>query len=207
MIDTALRFLTTELTEYIVNSSLGGMATVQLKNIAVFDQEPLDVQDHINITLVNIEEESALKNKDARFRNPLTGNIDHAHPPVYLNLYILFSCVPASTGDDAYETALGRLSAVIRFFQHRRSFTLQNSPNAALTNQDLIDFKLIMDLYTLTFEQINHLWGSLGGKQVPFAMYKARLVEVRERKVERVGGVITEIHSSEEIIDPISNGI
>ncbi len=42
------------------------------------------------------------------------------------------------------------------------------------------ELKLNIELYTLTFEQINHLWGSLGGKQVPFAMYKVRLVRIQE---------------------------
>jgi len=44
--------------------------------------------------------------------------------------------------------------------------------------------RIIMELYTLTFEQINHLWGSLGGKQVPFVMYKARLVKIQHQITE-----------------------
>jgi len=55
--------------------------------------------------------------------------------------------------------------------------------------------KITMELYTLTFEQINHLWGSLGGRQAPFAMYKARLIMVRERNIIREVPLIEEVRA------------
>ncbi|MNR02277.1 hypothetical protein D3C85_1181210 [compost metagenome] len=53
-----------------------------------------------------------------------------------------------------------------------------------------------MELYTLTFEQINHLWGSLGGRQVPFAMYKLRLVAISENAIVREVPLIEEIETN-----------
>ena len=52
-----------------------------------------------------------------------------------------------------------------------------------------------MELYTLTFEQINHLWGSLGGRQIPFVMYKLRLVSITERALVREVPLIEEIET------------
>ena len=57
-----------------------------------------------------------------------------------------------------------------------------------------------MELYTLTFEQINHLWGSLGGRQVPFAMYKLRLVAISEHAVLREVPVIEEVETTAKVV-------
>jgi len=60
---------------------------------------------------------------------------------------------------------------------------------------DLMDMRINIELYTLTFEQINYLWGSLGGRQAPFAMYKARLVMIRDIGKIRDTGIIEEIET------------
>lgn len=105
---------------------------------------------------------------------------------------------------DAYEFALGRLSLVIQFFQAKKSFTIKNSPFTTISSDSNIpqetkdELKLNVELYTLTFEQINHLWGSLGGKQVPFAMYKIRLVSIKENSGE-IAPLIEEIVNNQNV--------
>lgn len=212
MIDDALYLIKEELTGYILaNQSREeeefGASNIVLENISDLEREGVDLTDKIVISLVNIEEESAFKNVKTQRRNQFSGNIEYHNPPVYLNLYILFSCIPPSIGD-RYRKALNRLGLVIQFFQSRKIFTLNNSLQYEISANDelkpyeaenLEKMKVIMDLYTLTFEQINHLWGSLGGKQVPFAMYKARLVEIKDGQVQKGGSVITEINSNEAI--------
>ena len=64
-----------------------------------------------------------------------------------------------------------------------------------LTQAAISDLKFTLELYTLTFEQINHLWGSLGGRQVPFAMYKLRLVAITDRALLREVPLIEEIET------------
>jgi hypothetical protein len=51
-------------------------------------------------------------------------------------------------------------------------------------------------MYTLTFEQINHLWGSLGGRQIPFVMYKVRMVAITERSIRREVPLIEEVDTN-----------
>ena len=70
-----------------------------------------------------------------------------------------------------------------------------------LTEEDITNLKFTLELYTLTFEQINHLWGSLGGRQMPFAMYKLRLVAITERAIVREVPVIEEIETNLTKID------
>ncbi|MEM6966418.1 MAG: DUF4255 domain-containing protein [Bacteroidota bacterium] len=203
MIDDALNMIQSELAQFVELNG-GNASSVKLDNIAEMENNADALTDSIIISLVNIEEESALKNISTVRRNQLTGSMEHLHPPVFLNLYILFSSVMAASGAARYKNALNKLGLVIQFFQNRKIFTLNNSPSFSTDNstellKNLEKMKVHMDLYTLTFEQINHLWGSLGGKQVPFAMYKARLVEIKDEQVFKGTGVITEIQSRETV--------
>ncbi len=204
MIAEATRLIRDELGVYVeANRRQGDTITegdVRLANIANLETDAIgNLDDKVIITSVNIEEESSLKNLSNRVRGPF-GNIDYVNPPVYLNLYLLF-CVTFDKGDlDAYETALHRLSLIIQFFQAKKVFTVGNSPHSSISTATNIDeeikteLRLSLELYTLTFEQINHLWGSLGGKQVPFVMYKVRIVKVQER-----------IHVEAPLIEEIEN--
>jgi hypothetical protein len=117
----------------------------------------------------------------------------YQNPPVFLNLYILLTCNYAGTD---YRLALRRLSYIIRFVQSKTSFAVSSSISGGgidLSEDGIAELKFTLELYTLTFEQINHLWGSLGGRQIPFAMYKLRLVAITERAVVREVPLIEEI--------------
>lgn len=205
MIADALDFVRGELKAYIDNNLPAGISVnVQIENIANLETDSNNLEDSVLISLVNVEEESSFKNVRTYRKNNLAGKVDYINPPVFVNLYVLFSCsLSVAFSNERYRNALTRLGLIIQFFQSKRCFTLKNSPNSFLSNlpdeKSTNDFKLIMDIYTLTFEQINHLWGSLGGKQVPFVMYKMRLVKIQDEQVQKVGGLITKISTKEEI--------
>jgi hypothetical protein len=81
-------------------------------------------------------------------------------------------------------------------------FTQDNVSPAALSEtmptnarDELESFKLIFDLYSPSMEEVNHLWGTLGGKQYPFAMYTLRMLDLKFRAVQSESGLITEIAS------------
>lgn len=91
--------------------------------------------------------------------------------------------------------SLRYISRIIEFFQGKRLFTHTNSSydrdNTAMSN--LKDFRFAIELYTPTFEELNFIWGTLGGKQYPSALYKLSLIEI-EREVAtkqstRISGV------------------
>ena len=194
MIEQAILLLKNELQAYI--SLKDASVNVIIDNIGLFETSKGDtLTNNIIITLVNIEEESTLKNLPA-LKRPFVNRAIYKNPPVCLNLYILFTC--NYSGDD-YRLALKRLSYIIQFLQSKNSFSSASSVTGGaidLTEPDIMDLKFTMELYTLTFEQINHLWGSLGGRQVPFAMYKLRLVAISEHAVVREVPLIEEIDTS-----------
>lgn len=211
MIALALKLLRDELSDYIDQNKRSGdtitNAGIALGNIALMDSDDTGVfNDKVILTLVNTEEESTLKNGSHLVKTN-TG-IKYIEPAIHLNLYILITAtLKENPSSDNYEFALHRLSLVLQFFQAKKSFTVQNSPFSQISSDqpgiqdDWItdelrdELKLNVELYTLTFEQINHLWGSLGGKQVPFAMYKVRLVKIQELSGEEAP-IIEEIKNN-----------
>jgi hypothetical protein len=201
MIENALILLREELTAYL--TAQGDPAPVIIENIGLFETEQgVELKDNIIISLVNIEEESSFKNGQTFSKWP-DGKARYENRPIFLNLYVLFTAnfpggVPPNNG---YVQALKRLSLVIEFFQGKSVFTPASSsiPLPAelsdLGNPDIASLKLKLEMYTLTFEQINHLWGSLGGRQIPFVMYKVRMVSITERSIRREVPLIEEVET------------
>ncbi|MBD2095632.1 DUF4255 domain-containing protein [Trichocoleus sp. FACHB-591] len=141
------------------------------------------LNERVVMSLINIQEEATLKNA-AHYRTE-NGRIIYHNPPVSLNLFILFSILHT----DQYDTALKRLARVIEFFQWKKELSFTTIPSASGVSRDV---RVVPDLYSLTFDQMNQLWGVLGGKQVPFVMYRARLVTLDAQKTQAEGESITE---------------
>jgi hypothetical protein len=201
MIGNAMILLREELSAYM--SAQGDPANVVIENIGLFETDNgQNLADSIVMTVVNVEEESALKNGRTFTRWP-DGVARYENRPVYLNLYVLLTAnfpggVPPNNN---YIQALQRLARVVTFFQGKNTFTPATSPVALppelsdMANPAIANLKLTVEIYTLTFEQINHLWGSLGGRQIPFVMYKVRLVMIAEGTVRREVPLIQEIET------------
>jgi hypothetical protein len=198
MIEKALLLILSQLNQYIV--PLAGGDEVVLGNVSLADApDQNDLKDKVVVGVVNIEEENTLKNTINHVRQG-TGQQFH-QTPIYLNLYVLF----CSHYPNSYETALNRLSSIIEFFQFRKSFSINSSqPIPAILNlakPEDADLSVTLDLYTMTFEQLNHLWGSLGGKQMPSVLYKIRLVKIQANTMFREVPLIEEIQHN--LVNPI----
>jgi Pvc16 N-terminal domain len=75
-------------------------------------------------------------------------------------------------------------------------FTIRNSPDLAgvsLSADALAGLRIVVELQSLTFEQVNYLWGSLGGKQVPFVLYRARLITLTAGDIASSGPPVEQI--------------
>lgn len=150
------------------------------------------------LSVVNITEEKTMTNLPNQVRNDATLRVTYENPPIFINLLILMT----ATHPD-YTNALSVLSRAIRFFQFQNVFTQDNvAPNSITTSSvpinpldKLESFKLIFDLYSPTLEEVNHLWGTLGGKQYPFVLYKLRMLDLKFKAVQSEGGLITEVIS------------
>ncbi|MEO1418146.1 MAG: DUF4255 domain-containing protein [Bacteroidota bacterium] len=153
------------------------------------------------VSMPNLMEEDSLKNS-MPLRTMGPNGVEQTLAPVFLNLYFLFtanystSSSDPATGNTQYGRGLTRISQVIGFFQGKRQFTIHNSPNANLLTDPLIqDLCVNMEMVSLTFEQINYLWGALGGKQLPFVLYKAHVVPVKRELITDRGGIVQDIQT------------
>ena len=153
------------------------------------------VRDKLIFSVVNIKEEKALKNIPNYVRNDISLRATYENPPVFLNFQILITATHSS-----YDDALLSLSRAIRFFQSKNVFTQDSvSPESITTNAPinaldrLESFKMIFDLYSPSMEEVNHMWGTLGGKQYPFVMYMMRMLDLKFRAVYNESGLITEV--------------
>lgn len=170
-ISNVLKYLVDEINDSIPGPGAG---FASLGNIARLDSgsapPAADSQGNVIVTLVNIEEENTLKNSPFYVRSG--DSIKKRNPILYLNLYVLIS-----SPTDPYETALDSMSQVIQFFQGKNVFTAENDASGGFSSTELE--KIVLELCTLNFEQINHLWGIMGGKYLPSVIYKLRLVPIQ----------------------------
>lgn len=203
MISHALTIVINELNAHLTTYGTADASQVQLGNLAEGFQSggansPGVARDVLNLSLVNIKEEKSLKNLPSYTRNDTKLTAVYENPPIFLNFQILIVATHVN-----YTNALLMLSRALRFFQHKNVFTQDSVASGSITGNQPInpldrldEFKLIFDLYSPSMEEVNHLWGTLGGKQYPFVLYTLRMLDLKFSAIHSESGLITEIASN-----------
>ncbi len=190
MIDKALTVLTESIRDYLIRLpelNITNQDAIDLSHILNYENGELAIPDNtIGVTLVNIEEERVVKSQKA-YTTAYDGSIVYCNPNIKLNLFVLLI---ANFGD--YKTGLQYLSGVIRYFQYKNVFTSENTPTL-----DVGIEKLIVELYSMNFEQQNNLWSSLGAKYMPSVLYRVRMLTIQEALTSEIASPIEKevIHS------------
>ena len=187
MIHQALQFIEKEVNAYF--DARFGQTTqkwVSLGNPARLNDDPgggsgNTVKTGVVFGIVNVEEDRISKSPD-NYRK-VNDKIEYKNPKIFLNLFVLFAVNKAD-----YLQSLKELSLVIQFFQQKFYFDISNSPSL-----DVKIDKLLMELHSLNFEQLNHLWGVLGGKYIPSVLYKMRVVGIEDETIISTAEPILEI--------------
>jgi hypothetical protein len=116
----------------------------------------LAVRDNtLAVTLVNIDEDNTLK-----VRNP------EEESESSLNLTML-----VSANYQNYGMALKYLSEVVKYFREKPVFTKEIIPE-----MDASIKKIMIEHFSINFEQQYHLWSSIGAKYIPSVLYRVRIV-------------------------------
>ncbi len=204
MLYEALQILTNEVNIFFQEQGHGlEDISVVLDNIALAESEDDRADAMANavvVTLLTIDEESTLRNfPNTRIQN---GTSVYRNDKVNLNLYVLFSGNLTS-----YSDSLRAISKVIEFFQGKNIFTQSNSSfEDAYPFDQLQDFRFTMELYTPDFEDLNYIWGTLGGRQFPSALYKLALVSIEQNlavaQTPTVSQMITDANNLSPNFDP-----
>lgn len=181
MIDVALKFLVAELNGFLA-ARTGAAGSADLSRIVDDAGKTAIPIGSLGIALVNIDEERVLKS-----HLPSTVLIDGRHvllqPELKLNLTIIIAAHFVK-----YEDALRQLSWVLTFFQAHPGFTRDRFPGL-----DPRIERFTVELQSLTFDQLNQLWSCNGGRQLPSAVYRVRLVAVQDIEPAAIQPPVTEI--------------
>lgn len=190
MIFEVIQIITEQVNNYL--DEIGLDKSVVAENIAFLESQNENVagnlDDKVALTLINLSEETTLKN----FPNHSVENAKtiYKNSVINLNLYLLFSA-----NRTKYINSLNDLSKIIAFFQGKKLFTqantIYNRSNSAMNNID--NFRFSIELYTPTFEELNYIWGTLGGKQLPSALYKVNMIQIERNIPQAEGQLISRV--------------
>lgn len=195
MINEALNLLKNEINVYLdlKNGNPIGEKLIVLSNVALGSGDWAIPPQKLGISLINVEEEKVFKDQQTQFRNS-AGQYEQYNPELKLNLYVLICSNyvndPQVADDTKYEQGLRQLSSVISFFQGKNVFTPENTPVMANVEYQYLK-KLVIELYSYSFEQQFNFWSILGAKYLPSVLYKVRMLTYQERLVQSQNSPIT----------------
>jgi hypothetical protein len=175
MIHLALQHIVGELNDYLnLRSPSLSPDRVLLGNL--FDltgNSNPNASQKVVASLVNVQEDPVYHSVE-RFEKRADGKAELVRPEVRVNLFFLFVA-----NISEYDEALKTLEHVMSYFQANHVFNYSTIPSLAEQ-----EGRLVFELYSMTFEQQNHLWATLGSKYQPSVMYKVGLLGIRDRQIE-----------------------
>lgn len=195
MVHAALKFLSQEVNNYLKLRNGITSNKLVLTNVATEDGGWAIPDNHLGMSVINIEEERVMKEQQTRVVNT-GGETHYRNPEIKLNLYLIITANYTHQAEDTESTeyieGLKQLSYIISFFQQRNVFTPANSPAMATVDPNLE--KLVIELFSYSFEQLYNFWSVVGAKYLPSVLYRVRLVTVQEDLPEFTAPAITEIN-------------
>ena len=154
---------------------------VVLTNVATQEGNWAIPNNRLGLSLINIEEERVFKEQRAVYvtRN---NESEQYNPEIKLNLYVLvtsnYTSGEINADNTEYLEGLKQLSYVIAFFQQKNVFNTSNSPSL-----DPAIGKLVVELFSYSFEQLYNFWTVIGAKYLPSILYRVRLMRVQEQEI------------------------
>jgi hypothetical protein len=182
MLDVALKFLARELNSYLLSRTGSDFGQVEIGRLVDDTGKWAVKEDHIGAVLVNVEEERTLKSQLPE-KTLVNGSLVVLEPPLKLNLHVLFAA-----NFQRYDHALHYLSHILTFFQAHPFFNQDRYPDL-----DPRIRKLTAELIALSYEQLNQLWAYIGGKYLPSAVYRFRLISLQDVEPSAVQPPITSV--------------
>jgi hypothetical protein len=198
MIHTSLSFLTQQINDYLkLRTNDPETTRIFLTSVATENTGVVIPDSSLGLSLINIEEERHFKDQKTTVLNE-NGIAEKMNPEIKLNLFILISANFQDTDSldtsDDYVEGLKQLSYVISFFQSKNVFTPENSPSLVSFDSELK--KLVVELYSYSFEQLYNFWSVVGAKYMPSVLYRVKLLRVQEKSITEANLPIRKIRLS-----------
>lgn len=144
----------------------------------------------IIVTLVNMDVDRVSDSQ--QYYKKLPDRVQYHQPPVHLNLYILFTALA-----DNYSSELRLLSHVVAFFQGNPLFDATRFPQLNVKVEADKPWQRVerfsATLHTMSFEQQNNLWATIGARYMPSVLYQVRTITVTDIEPQMEAPPIKEI--------------
>jgi len=189
MLDVALNFLTAELNSYLVargaRKTTDEIGKVEVGRLVDDAGKWAIKDDHVGASLIHVEEDRVMK---SHLPEAVLAGGRHVvlEPRLKLNLHVLFAAK-----FQKYDEGLRSLSHVLTYFQSHPTFAPDGYPGL-----DARIERLTVELQSLTFEQLNQVWAFIGGKQLPSAIYKVRMIALQDAEPRSIQPPLTEVQTT-----------
>jgi len=186
ILNTTLVFLKEKVKDY----DGGSTDIVEITNIATLNDgdDFLESTVPIVLSIVNIEEDRVARNPNLYIKNTdpnLTSINKHTNPAQHLNISLLFTAYDKDRSK--YLDGISKLEHVIRCFQEKHVFYIDDDGNEVPSPETENHHKLILDIESLKISELNQLWSVLGNKYMPSVLYKMRLITIQNETLTEVG--------------------
>jgi len=180
MLFEVIQIITEQVNSYLEECGL--TKSVIVENICLPEDQVENAKslvDKVALSLLNLQEETTLKNVPNHYYE--NNKMVYRNSVINLNLFLLFSA-----NRNTYSKSLKDISKIIEFFQGKKLFNQSNTvfDRNSVAMNDVDNFCFTVELYTPTFEELNYIWGTLGGRQLPSALYKVSMIQI-ERNISQ----------------------
>jgi hypothetical protein len=169
MIDLALSFLANRINGYVTAETGNPVGVAKVGPIAGIDGKWVVPAKTVAVSLISVDEERTLK-AQVPDREYVDGRQLLREPKLRVDLHVLF----AAHWPDEYDKALQAIAHVLTYFQSHPSFTADTCPDL-----DPRIERLAPVLQSLTYEQLNQVWGFVGAKLLPSVVYRVRTIALQ----------------------------
>jgi len=185
MLDIAVTFLAGEVNAFLLSRTNSETVVVKPSKIVDDAGKYAVTMDSIGVAVINVEEERVVKSHLPDYKYADGQHVVLA-PALRLNLYLLFAA-----NMQVYGQAMKYISYLLSYFQSHPSFKSSEYP--AL---DPRIEKLVVELQSLTYEQLNQVWAYIGGKYLPSVIYKVRMVVLQDEAAVAIQPALLKIQTS-----------
>lgn len=190
MIGTTLNFIAKTLNNDICQRLKLNPSTQKVILSSIVDPSgSFEVKDSnvLLLKLINIEPDPIANDSMPISRIPGRSDIVETSP-LYINLKIVLA---AYSKPEQIQSGLDMLTIGMSYFQGKPVWNAQNTPELP-SNVD----RLVFEMETLDVHQLNHVWGAIGTKYLPSAMYKMKMLVLNDHTIQQISPNISSISTS-----------
>ena len=170
MIQAAINHLATQLNAHLKRTNNLTEDIVVVSSLIEADgSAAAHTNNKLILVLTNIEKDTVPQRNGSQ-SSTMGGRALAASQPLYLNLYVMLA---ANFSGNNYAEALKFISKAISFFQVHSIFDRHTS-----SDMDSRIDRLILDIENLNIQDLSNIWGLLGGKYLPSAYYRVRMISL-----------------------------